>query len=54
MPCAKPVNPFCFYQAHILHRLANGKFGGPEEEKQLQDALAITVKGIAGGMRNTG
>nr|UGS86301.1 phosphoenolpyruvate carboxylase [Saccharina japonica] len=50
-PYLDPVN---IMQAHILHRLRNDKFGAPEEEKQLQDALAITVKGIAGGMRNTG
>eukprot|EP00904_Undaria_pinnatifida_P002802 jgi/Undpi1/12522/HiC_scaffold_6.g02191.m1 len=50
-PYLDPVN---IMQAHILHRLRNGKFGGSEEENQLQDALVITVKGIAGGMRNTG
>lgn len=41
-------------QAHILHRLRNGKFGSPAEEQHLQDALILTVTGIAGGMRNTG
>ena len=41
-------------QAHILHRLRNGKFSSPAEEQHLQDALIITVTGIAGGMRNTG
>eukprot|EP00903_Cladosiphon_okamuranus_P012924 g12067.t1 len=50
-PYLDPVN---IMQAHILHRLRNGKFSSPAEEQHLQDALIITVTGIAGGMRNTG
>ncbi|CAB1120385.1 unnamed protein product [Ectocarpus sp. CCAP 1310/34] len=50
-PYLDPVNVM---QAHILHRLRNGKFGSPAEEQYLQDALILTVTGIAGGMRNTG
>ncbi|CAM9448933.1 unnamed protein product [Pylaiella littoralis] len=50
-PYLDPVN---IMQAHILHRLRNGKFKSPDEEQNLQDALIITVTGIAGGMRNTG
>ncbi|CAN0359461.1 unnamed protein product [Ascophyllum nodosum] len=50
-PYLDPVNVM---QAHILYRLRNEKFSSPEEEQQLKDALVITIKGIAGGMRNTG
>nr|AIT70053.1 phosphoenolpyruvate carboxylase [Sargassum henslowianum]AIT70055.1 phosphoenolpyruvate carboxylase [Sargassum vachellianum] len=50
-PYLDPVNVM---QAHILHRLRSGAFGSLEEEQHLKDALVITIKGIAGGMRNTG
>ncbi|CAM9791208.1 unnamed protein product, partial [Discosporangium mesarthrocarpum] len=48
------VDPINIMQAHILQRLRTGEFSSHQEEQKLQDALVITMKGIAGGMRNTG
>jgi len=51
------VDPLNVIQAELLLRLRNdkGSFSDPNADRQkLQDALLVTINGIANGMRNSG
>lgn len=49
------VDPLNVIQAELLRRLRDEKLNYTEEEKKImQDALLITINGIANGMRNSG
>lgn len=48
------VDPLNVLQAEVLRRLREENFSSPEERKQLTDALAICINGIANGQKNTG
>ncbi|CAM9115334.1 unnamed protein product [Chrysoparadoxa australica] len=48
------VDPLNILQVSALRRLRAGKFASEREQQQLQDAMIISINGIAAGMRNTG
>ena len=48
------VDPLNVMQAEILKRLRTESFASDEEQKVLEDALKITINGIANGQKNTG
>lgn len=48
------VDPLNVLQAEVLRRLRQGEFRGTEERQLLEDALVITINGIANGQKNTG
>jgi phosphoenolpyruvate carboxylase len=48
------VDPLNVLQAEVLRRLRRNEFGTTEERHLLEDALVITINGIANGQKNTG
>ncbi|CAM9517886.1 unnamed protein product [Phaeothamnion confervicola] len=48
------VDPLNVMQVSVLRRLREGEFANDTERQQLEDALKITINGVASGMRNTG
>mmetsp|Transcript_65494 Transcript_65494/g.147769 ORF Transcript_65494/g.147769 Transcript_65494/m.147769 type:complete len:577 (+) Transcript_65494:1355-3085(+) len=48
------VDPLNVLQAEVLKRLRAGQFKGSDEKAHLEDALAITINGVANGQKNTG
>ena len=48
------VDPLNIIQAELLARLRSDKKISEEDRKLLQDALLVTINGIANGMRNSG
>mmetsp|Transcript_102817 Transcript_102817/g.290500 ORF Transcript_102817/g.290500 Transcript_102817/m.290500 type:complete len:133 (-) Transcript_102817:24-422(-) len=48
------IDPLNVLQAELLRRLRNIDNNNEEERAILQDALLITINGIANGMRNSG
>jgi phosphoenolpyruvate carboxylase len=48
------VDPLNVLQAEVLRRLRRNEFGTTEERYLLEDALVITINGIANGQKNTG
>eukprot|EP01033_Poteriospumella_lacustris_P020875 gene20875-15388_t len=50
------IDPLNVIQAELLRRLRQegAAAASPDERQRLQDALLITINGIANGMRNSG
>ncbi len=48
------VDPLNVLQAEILRRLRNEEHASDDERALLNDALVITMNGIANGQKNTG
>jgi phosphoenolpyruvate carboxylase len=48
------VDPLNVLQAEVLRRLRRNEYDGAEERQLLEDALVITINGIANGQKNTG
>lgn len=48
------VDPLNVIQAELLHRLRSDTDYSEEVRQEMQDALLITINGIANGMRNSG
>ena len=48
------VDPLSVLQAEVLRRLRTDDFESQDEQALLQDALVITINGIANGQKNSG
>ena len=48
------VDPLNVLQAEVLRRLREESYDSSSEQQLLQDALTITINGIANGQKNTG
>ena len=48
------VDPLNVLQAEVLRRLREESYDSVPEQRLLQDALTITINGIANGQKNTG
>ena len=48
------VDPLSVLQAEVLRRLRTDDFETQDEQALLQDALVITINGIANGQKNSG
>ncbi|MES2201971.1 MAG: phosphoenolpyruvate carboxylase [candidate division FCPU426 bacterium] len=47
------IDPLSSIQIELLKRLRQGQ-GGPEAEKELEEAILLCINGVAAGMKNTG
>ena len=48
------VDPLNVLQAEVLRRLRTGEYVSSDERAELEDALIVTINGIANGQKNTG
>ena len=52
--CFIPWTRRCLLQAEVLRRVRRQEYKSEAERRLLEDALIVTINGIANGQKNTG